>query len=505
MNRKLFIGLVIFTALAIGSTIGAILWHNNLSDDEQQDFSLLGTKEEINEQDENFYNEKSKLVVHRGDVYATNQLRVTYAVGDKDPFGYDVTYPQISGLKDQEIQGKINDEIKASFEQINSGELAKGANRKTISCGVQANFANILSVKCERKDTYRHIVTGTGEVFDKIADQHAYLNYRLDTGEKLKFNDVFLAGSNMNALATTAFYETWAGSSDNWECAVAVKKGEYCPKEQPVYPADIEERALVMVREFQKQSETDFYITSTGVTFRVGGEEYTLNFLDSSNQIAIYKRFAAANNLFTDEVAPMYGVVFREANNDRLGQIGDNLFVDCINFSSDDSMRQQIVKLIDQKVLATEQTASANANQAFLLTCYAEVSKASDGFRTGETQITFSSSLYKMPKTYYEQTMKAKMIDELYKPRSSLSNFTSLAFTDIGSGQITDKSVSLAQTEKQVWYQINGAWKNLTDDYRAWGQNFCVGSSGWGWNSDTQSYGYLERSWDDEILSCKNW
>ncbi|MCL2037626.1 hypothetical protein FWG95_01315 [Candidatus Saccharibacteria bacterium] len=483
LSKRLIITLSIFAVVAIGATTGAIIWKNSQESYESDEISLSGG-EKVNEQDKKFYNE-SKLVVRRGDIYATNPLKITWTVGGKDSRGNDESYAQISGLKNQDLQGRINGEIKAAFDQVNEGKLANGANYKYARCDVKANFANILSVACFRIDQHSYYVKGTS-VSDIISEKHAYLNYRLDTGEKLKFNDVFVAGSNMNALVTTAFYETWSRNTDNFVCGdgsvIDEINNPWCDgKLQPTYPADIEERALMAVRSFQQQPETDFLITFNGVTFVVGDQELTLNFLNNYNQIAIYKRFADAKDLYDGQFNQEYGFVFLPAYRTALGKVSDNVFVDCNNLLDDNAdnpsngLLQESNNLVGQRIAEAKQRAAKTPDRAIVLTCSTEYWSDStywySQFRSGDLKsIRLYSTIFTMPKTYFEQTGWQKILDANYSPHPDVGTHSSGAFT----GENYDKeNVSSEESTKAVFW-VDNRWQDLTNEYRDWLRVVCT-------------------------------
>lgn len=81
---------------------------------------------------------------------------------------------EITGLKNKEIQNKINSEIQSIIDLYRNNNCA-------ITVRANANFSNVLSIEMyatsldENNDGYRQIG----------------LNYRLDNGEKLQFKDLF--------------------------------------------------------------------------------------------------------------------------------------------------------------------------------------------------------------------------------------------------------------------------------------------------------------------------
>ena len=88
-------------------------------------------------------------------------------------------YIEINGLKDKEIENKINNDIKefifnCDFDGVNG--------KKEIYSTVKGNFSNILSIE--------------------VTDYHEYfgLNYNLITGERLEFKDLFVKSAPIKLI-----------------------------------------------------------------------------------------------------------------------------------------------------------------------------------------------------------------------------------------------------------------------------------------------------------------
>jgi hypothetical protein len=492
LNKKLIIGLIIFAVVAIGATAGAIIWKNSAKVVYETD--QFGVTRAVDSDGEyKAFPDESGMIVRRGDLYATNQLQITRTEGDKDSGGNPVTYPQIAGLKNQQVQNKINDEIKAAFYYISGGALAEGANTKSVYCYDEANFANILSVTCMRED--HNYDANRVPNTETVASQHIYLNYRLDTGEKLRFSDVFVAGANMNALVTSAFYATWVGDYRNWECTTDVGDN-FCPELQPVYPADLEERALTAAHRFQRQSEPDFYIKSDSVIFRIGDQELILDFLGNYDQIAIYKRFADAKDLYDNQHDSAHGFVFQPAFRTVLGKVGDNLFVDCTNLdyynpNLSDSVLQQGNYMIEQQIANAERLVAKTSDQVAVLVCrtsYMPInsSYSQSSFRGGAfDSMSMDAQIFTMSKTYFDQTGWPKILDVNYAPHPSAYTYSSSAFFDY---EVLDKENVSLTVNRGEWLLVDGQWQDLTYEYSDWMRGMCL---------------LYQREFDEPNLRCR--
>lgn len=102
------------------------------------------------------------------------------------------SYPKISGLKNKEIENKINEDIRSNLIDL--------INREGIAnATINASFSNILSVK---------ILTNTGGIYSG-------LNYDLNTGNKIQFEDLFVKSTPIKAILANSLGRANAWRSRN--------------------------------------------------------------------------------------------------------------------------------------------------------------------------------------------------------------------------------------------------------------------------------------------------
>lgn len=212
--------------------------------------------------------------VERGiDLYGTydaNDLLIRTVLAPRED-DTEIRIPQIDGLKDLEIQEKINQDmynrvgkLLRAYPEINYGDYY-----------VRGNFANVLSIS--------YYMSG-GERYDQL-----YLNYNLVTGERLELEDLFLQEADIIQCVRRAFYDMLARenmySEDmEWGSDVALS-----PDENQVYK---------LVKGYMESEDYQFMFTPSEICFYYEDYVASLRMVDEADQIAVYSRFLTEESIF---------------------------------------------------------------------------------------------------------------------------------------------------------------------------------------------------------------
>ena len=187
MNKQVkivLIVLVIFTLLSVGITYTLIknstsnVYKENTNNQEidlERGIDLYGT-----------YNENDLLI---------NDLLETYS-------GEEIKIPQIEGLKNKQIEEKINQDIYSrclNYIEKNATKFVAFSQMYT-SYDVMSNFSNIISI-----NYYMNVNT------------HLHLNYNLFTGERLKLEDIFVKDADILEIVRDAYRERLSNYSYSFE------------------------------------------------------------------------------------------------------------------------------------------------------------------------------------------------------------------------------------------------------------------------------------------------
>lgn len=207
------------------------------------------------------------------DLYGTydeNDLLIQ-TVLESRPDDVEIKIPQIDGLKDLEVQEKINQEIYGRVEEL----LKKYPKANYGSFYVRGNFANVISISY-------HV--GDGNRYEQL-----YLNYNLVTGERLELKDLFLTDADITQCVRRAFYDMLAQESIydedmDWESNTAVS-----PDENQVYK---------LVKGYMESEDYQFMFTPSEICFYFKNYVATLRMVDEADQIAVYSRFLTEESIF---------------------------------------------------------------------------------------------------------------------------------------------------------------------------------------------------------------
>ena len=213
-----------------------------------------------------------------------------------------VNYYKISGLKNKEIENKINKEIEEKCKSLltPSGE---------VYSYVTANFGNILSVSCTDKGT-------------------TYFNYDLTTGNQLKLEDLFTNNANMYAILASAF---------NNSISLGIGYKELYDENSNSFDdkkyAEVEDKVFKVINEI-KAGNYRFSINNNRIDVRVGEEYAEVGVSDYAEYLAYYNRFKTEDSIYEQQnIGKKNLLVTSFFSSDmyllyRFDEIGDYAFID---------------------------------------------------------------------------------------------------------------------------------------------------------------------------------
>ena len=313
----------------------------------------------------------------------------------------EIKIPQLDGLKNTEIQEKINQDI---FNRI--GKLLR--EYPLAGYGeyyVRGNFANVVSI-C--------FYTGDGDRYDQL-----FLNYNLVNGERLTLEDLFLKDADIIQCVRSAFYDMLA-LRDTYDM-----EGNFnemvSPDENEVYK---------LVKGYMNSEEQEFAFSPAEIFFYYEDYVATLSMLEVAEQIAVYSRFATEESLFVrDDIG--YENIFTCADTQyepfqkiEYGYLEPNFWYDITIWNTYMDNYFEGEKL--EKYLATEEKFFASTEQK--IEEYRELAKnnpntfymlflkpsASLYYQSGKYSnvVEFNEQvmLYEMPMEVYEATYRDKLI-----------------------------------------------------------------------------------------------
>ena len=315
--KKIFLGIFVFAIISFlvtgilinqkinDSSSGKLEVENNISGEIKNEIN----KESGNDKEEN--NNVSQIKEKTIDLNATynqNDLIVEEEPIYNEIIKSYINYPQIYGLKDKDVEKRINDDIK---QKLNN-EFEKIYFEKNIKdfrpyMRVNSNFANILSIEIN----YGYSINGNYN-YDTI-----YLNYKLIDGEKLKFEDLFVQNADLNSIVRRILYRTFTQNEawnhevydikfDNekeewtamtWSYDDAGNSNEY----RDIYiPKFNEYEIYKIMNKFMSSEDKQFSFTPSEITLHIEGSEYRHNieFIDIAEDVVIYDKYLTEESIF---------------------------------------------------------------------------------------------------------------------------------------------------------------------------------------------------------------
>lgn len=364
-NKKFFIKFAIFliililiTALAIYFTITYL--EKNKKDSE----NILKNEVEIEEIKKTAEDRKYAINSYT-ETYDTNSLKISryYDIDGKistedryidNNYQYHIQFIQIDGLKNKEIQNRVNERLK---------QIAYELKDRFVYTNVTANFSNILSVQCSNDNG--HINT---------------LNIDLSTGEDIPLEKVFVSSATINSYLSEGLYKTLA-----WQNLEVVDGEEVKNDMDKVDTSEYEDKFMMIINNYNNAKSNlkyniypskisiygliDKNILDTDIYEQTSIE---ISLIEHMEEVAIYKRYLTKESIFeTDnlgskDIIVLTGDAQQEEYMTRIsyGKISNNIFMEELllkNLDKDDKM-EVCIKYIEK---LSEEQKEILKNQAY--------------------------------------------------------------------------------------------------------------------------------------------
>lgn len=283
---------------------------------------------------------QKSLLDYENDTFNQNELKISEKVLESDE-NYDITYFQIDGLKNTTIQDKINKNLEndlkdAIEENRNNGNIKENLNVWSYNA---SNFANTLSI----------IYTVSSYTLDDYGNElynwNDYIleNYDLNTGEKIKIQDLFTDDTLGVDIFDSYFYQEFVKNhtdqdfDDTTGIAVITDYN------------DIEEAIFKLITDFNNGKDIPFYFDEQSVTLL---ENYsTIYFEDHLDFVAVYNNFKSSNSLFTGEYFALKGLPVLTKKYPAYYEVieeGENYYIDFtldgFNYSYDEETKYRLLE-----------------------------------------------------------------------------------------------------------------------------------------------------------------
>lgn len=435
-TRNMIIFLILFTIICVGITIFLILKSNNAKS--IQDITNI-VSETINKDSENVISDDELGLQSLKETYKKNDLKirnVKFTDGKKNSEGayqLEGNYIEIDGLKDKEIQQKINENIKNKITTWYTQEDLKGTVQIDIDTNCTANFANVLSIEAYKNSSNNTNVDYIG------------INIDLSTGNEIKFKELFTQNAGIKNILSKSVYDsliidaTAGGDADNIsDEPVFSKNGEedafYSEsqsdkKEREKKYSEIEDKVFRILSYYNSGNELEFSFSPRCIYVYKDNTRIKINMKKYFNQIAIYNKFKNNSDIYDGQYENEYIIknenipVFTPTNDFNvtpdvirepviiryvnLINVSDNLLFDIVieqNVFIEENSKELEVYLVKSKDIINEkieQYKSYNDNKARYVQILIRIGGVEDGTTT--YNITTDVSEYLVKSDYKEE------------------------------------------------------------------------------------------------------
>ncbi len=353
MRRVIF--LVIFLLISVGIT--AFLIINPFEKEENKSSDKKALSNDVPTAPKR---DHKSLIDYEKDTFDYNDLEVTEY--EENYEGYDISYFQIDGLKDKEIQDKINKNLINDLENEISISKANGDIKdKFYSYGFcYSSFANTLSIEYSL----------SSYVYDEVTNEDIYRweksvceNYDLTTGKKIQIQDLFTDDTIGSDLFDNSFYNEFVRNYTEMD----LDDEEYY-LEITDYK-DIEEKILEFIIKFNNGEEIPFHFDEQKIVL---SECYARIFFDEHlDYLAIYNKYKTNESIFDGTHPKLHDLPVLTKRFNSYYQIldeGENYYIDADlyhyqNYENDEQkILDAIVKYMDSDIKSLKEVDNGKFN-----------------------------------------------------------------------------------------------------------------------------------------------
>ena len=240
------------------------------------------------------------------DLYGTynqNDLLIIDKEIEHELFEETVKLKQISGLKDKNIESKINADIEQRFfEIVNQFYSENDLYDRYAGINVNSNFSNVIS--------FSGYVSGTSKDAKHVSKNFGF-NYNLIDGEEVKFKDLFVQNADIQTMIRSALYKIveknqdafydeelgkwmqtrWEYDEETYECYEVTE--DYIP-----YFTENEIRKIV--QKFVNSEEVKFSFKPSEL-YIYEPQYCEIKFEDFADMITIYDKYLTKESLYEND------------------------------------------------------------------------------------------------------------------------------------------------------------------------------------------------------------
>ena len=224
------------------------------------------------------------------------------------------TYYQISGLKNKEVENKVNEKLKKSFEQfvednkefiirevmnaIKEEEYSyenNWTNRKidkpyVLQQEVLSSFGNVISCANYFNKNYGSLRNYSSNNDTPLNITNEFVNINLNNGSDLKFEELFTKDADFVRLIGNAYHSNirdvfeYYEYSDNQDWIKIDNTLNFSPE-------NIEIKIEKLIKTFKSSEKTSFGFSPSRLFLSINGQRAEISLKENNYDVAIYSRF----------------------------------------------------------------------------------------------------------------------------------------------------------------------------------------------------------------------
>lgn len=405
--RNSIIFLLLFIIICVSVTGYLIYQEQNMLEDKKK-AEIVNVKKEVSEC------EGLKSITGTYRKNNINIIEKEFTAGSKvDEFSnkINISYIEIDGLKDKELQQEINNRIEEKvMSMYTEEELANDKIEKIyISALVNANYANVLSILVYKDIWYFNI--------DECRYEEEGININLINGEDIAFEELFIKGAPIKNILSQAAYEA---------CACAIPYDEdsiYLNNLSKKDYSHIENEVFSIMQYYNNNSYIPYSFSHNNIMVYIDGYSVEIPMLDYYKQIAIFNRYQTDKELYDGRFENNQDIMLFTYADDmemyleyNVGKVSENLFT-CIKVAKPDNEYSDIYtpvleKYIEEINKKIEEYKNANDGKARYI--YVDLRPMTTDW-TMETEhlIMVTYSEYETSKEYYNKEFERYIVESL--------------------------------------------------------------------------------------------
>lgn len=349
-------------------------------------------------------NDQVELGIDLYGTYAQNDLIINEIIEKYK--GIEVEIPQIDGLKNKDIENKINKDMYNRIYEV----IKKQQNVESAYFVDLANFSNVLSIAY-------YIQSSNG--YSNIS-----LNYNLVNGEHLNLEDIFVKDTEITDLIRKSFYEAIVKELRYSEEYSKLYKDVYDELEVIISPDENE--VFNVVNGYLSSEEKLFAFSPSQIYLYYKDYTAYIKMIDVADKISIYTKYLTDESIFIrDDIGFENIFTCVDAGSYDLfdiikyGYLEDNLWYDISNsdcYLPEDmvsenkfiEIKDNLYNQISNEIEAYREIARNNSDKFYIIISKPQINVEDKNL----IEVRECRMIYEMPLDIYEEVYKNRLINE---------------------------------------------------------------------------------------------